>query len=229
MVNRKENVMAMKRWLLRAARLLALGCAMAACSCHSQEKAQPISPQPSPPQSQGATMGGGMTAVSYTPGEAGGRIEETVRGTVTVSAIDPATRKITLSTQDGAQATFTAPPEMRNFDQLRVDDKVDATLKEQLLIFVDRDGDRDPSVTHAAALARTPKGARPGAIVAEGFEIVATVQSIDTAKRQATLQFADGKSKTVPVRGDVDLAKYKPGDSVVIQITQHLMLLVQKP
>ena len=169
----------------------------------------------------------GSTAVSYVPGEAGGVAARVIKGSATVSAIDPATRKITLTTDEGSRATFTAPKEMHNFDQLRVGDKVNATFNEQLVVMVGQG--LEPGATHAAAVGRAPKGAKPGAIAAETFQAVGTVKSIDAAKRMATLQFAGGDTATVPIRKDVDLTKYKAGDNVVIRVTQQLTVLVERP
>ncbi len=92
-----------------------------------------------------------------------------------------------------------------------------------------RSGSEEPSVTHAAALATAPKGAKPGAMVAEMYEIVASVKSIDSANRTAILQFSDGQTRTVHVRPDVDLSRYKVGDSVVIRVTSALSVLVENP
>jgi translation elongation factor P/translation initiation factor 5A len=162
------------------------------------------------------------------PGEAGGVIEDTFTASATVAAVDPATRKITLTSEDGNKATFTVPAEAHNFDQIHVGDKVNATIVERMVVFV-RSATTEPTVTHAAAVARAPKGAKPGALIAESFEIVAAVKAIDADKRTATLQFSDGQTKVVPVRKDVDLSRYKVGDSVVIRVTEALALLVQKP
>jgi len=199
-------------------------------SCKSKDKAEPT---PTPPQqtSSASASGGGAgsdsTIGAYTPGVAGGTASRVIKATATVTAIDPKTRKITLSTDDGTRATFTAPPEMHNFDQLRVGDKVNATLNEQLVVAVGPA--TRPSDQYAAAVLRAPKGAHPGAMSAETFQTTATVTAIDTAKRTATMKFVDGDTATVPVRPDVDLTKYKVGDSVVIRITQQLMLLVERP
>jgi hypothetical protein len=104
---------------------------------------------------------------------------------------------------------------------------VNATLKEQLVVLVTPK--REPGTAHAALLARAPKGAKPGAIAAEVFEVVADVTAIDAAKRTATLRFQDGKTVNVAIRPDVDLSRYKVGDSVTIRVTQQLTLLVDAP
>jgi Cu/Ag efflux protein CusF len=161
-------------------------------------------------------------------GEAGGVVTDTFIASTVITDIDRESRKVTLATESGGKASFTAGPEIRNFDQLKVGDKVSATVMERLVVFV-RSGDDVPSVTHSAALAAAPRGAKPGALVAELFEVVATIKSIDTANRSAVLLFTDGLTITVPVRSDVDLSRYKVGDSVVIRVSETLTVLVNKP
>jgi hypothetical protein len=170
-----------------------------------------------------------MTTLDITPGEAGGAIEDTVSGSAKVTAVDAATRKVTLTTDDGRSETFTAGPEIRNFDQLHVGDTVTVTVTQRLVVFVRSGSGEDPAISHAAALARTPKGAKPGVLVGETYEITATVTAIDSVQRTATLKFSDGQSRTVPVRADVDLGRYKVGDTVVARVTQALSVLTSKP
>jgi hypothetical protein len=185
-----------------------------------QDSASPSSSSPPPDQ--------GTTLIELEPGEAGGMIEDTISVTATVSAVDKNTRKLTLTGPEGNKVTFTAGPEIRNFDQLQVGDKVEATLVERLKVFV-RSGGEDPSISHSAALARAPQGARPGVMAGEVYEIVASVKSIDTQNRTATLLFADGQTRTVPVRRDVDLSRYRVGDNVVIRVSLALSVLAEKP
>ena len=97
----------------------------------------------------------------------------------------------------------------------------------RLNVFVDREGPAGPA--SAGTFARSPKGAKPGGLVAQTYEVVGTVKSIDTGTRRAVLEFSDGTTKTVPVRKDVDLSRYKPGDNVVIQVTQQLTVVTESP
>jgi hypothetical protein len=184
-------------------------------SCSSEKKTDSSSSQHS-------------MSVDQQEGVAGGTTVETFTATATVSATDSDKRTVTLRTEDGDEVTFTAGPKVRNFDKIHEGDKVNATVKEKIVIFVRKD-DEDPSVTHAQALATAPKGARPGVLVAESYEIVASVVAIDSAKRTATLQFVGGQTRMVKVRKDVDLSKYNVGDSVVIRVTDTLKVLVECP
>jgi hypothetical protein len=78
-------------------------------------------------------------------------------------------------------------------------------------------------------IALAPKGAKPGGFIANTVEVTARVKSIDLKRHRATLQFPDGKSKTVAVRPDVDLTKVKLGEEVVILTTEAMAIVVEKP
>jgi hypothetical protein len=164
------------------------------------------------------------------PGVAGGSVEDTYTVSVRITNVDKTTRKVTLATDEGNSVTLTAGEEVRNFDQLRAGDMLNATIRQRLTVYVrsNEPGAAAPTVTHAAALGRAPKGARPGALVAEAYEVVSTVKAINEQDRTATLQFADGTTKVIPVRQDVDMSRYKVGDSVVINVYSAIVVLVAK-
>lgn len=188
-------------------------CALFLASC-AEKKTEPSS----------NAVNGSSRTVTMEPGEAGGVVEDKFSVTATVSSIDRATRQVTLTGSDGSRTRFIAGPEIRNLDQLHEGDNVTATISERLVIFVRSDSE-DPSMTHASALVTAPKGAKPGAMSAEKYEIVAKVKSIDTSSRICVLQFSDGSTRTIKARPDVDLSKYKVGDSVVIRVTATLWVL----
>jgi translation elongation factor P/translation initiation factor 5A len=166
--------------------------------------------------------------ISRTPGVAGGTVQDSFTATAKVTALDAAKREITLASDDGAKATFVTGPEVQNFDQIKVGDVVSATIHERLDVFV-RSGSEDPTITQAAMLAAAPKGAKPGATIAQSYEITAKVTALDATKRTADLTFSDGTVKTISVREDVDMSKYNVGDTVVIQVTEALSILVKSP
>jgi hypothetical protein len=96
-----------------------------------------------------------------------------------------------------------------------------------LTVFVKETG--TPGERQSSSVARSDKGAKPGAMYAESFEVATTVDSIDPVNRRATLRYADGETLVVPVRKDVDLSKYKVGDHVVMRVTERLTVLVENP
>lgn len=161
-------------------------------------------------------------------GVAGGVIEETVEIEAKVADIDADERELELVDADGNKAEFTVGPEVRNFDQLHVGDKIVATLQQRMTVYVRKSTDA-PDVTYSAAVAAAPKGAKPGVLVDDNYHVVATVTEIDTVTRVATLKFADGELRKVNVRPDVDLKRYQVGDSVVIDVATSLSVVTSKP
>ncbi len=162
------------------------------------------------------------------PGVPGGVFVQTYELTATVAAIDPATRRITLVSEDGIKQTVGVGPGAINFDQLRLGDRLTVTLAQEIVVAVAGEGESlGAGVAQWVALA--PKGAKPAGILAETTQVSAKVVAIDAARRNATLQFADGSTRTVAVRPDVDLSKRKVGDQVAIRLTEALAVNVKKP
>ena len=166
--------------------------------------------------------------VAMKPGVPGGVAVGTYQETATVSAIDKEKRKVTLATADGHKTTFTAGPDVVNFDQIQVGDQVKATVTQQLAVFV-RNTVEAPGVGGATTVALAPEGAKPGVLVADAVEITAKVSAIDVKAHKATLEFPDGTSRTFKVRPDVDLTKQAVGQTVLIRSTEGVALSVEKP
>jgi translation elongation factor P/translation initiation factor 5A len=153
---------------------------------------------------------------------------ETYKSSATVTAVDASARTVTVVSPEGAKATFKAGPEVINFDQIHVGDQIKATLTKELVVFLRKPG--EPAADgEAAAIALAPKGTKPGIVMANTEEVTAKVTAINLKRHEATLLFPDGKSKIVKVRPDVDLARAKLGEEVVIRTTQAVALKVEKP
>jgi hypothetical protein len=147
----------------------------------------------------------------------------------TVTALDKAKRGFTLTGKDGKPHSFTAGPDMVNYDQIKVGDKVEATYAEEMSISVNKSGTA-PKIEEKSALVRAPKGAKPGVIVAASKEIVGVVTAIDHKARTVTVKGPKGNEITKTVKPDVkgfdNVAK---GDNVVISYTEALSISVATP
>jgi hypothetical protein len=168
------------------------------------------------------------TAAAVQKGVPGGVVVETYKTTATVTGLDAANRKVTLVTPNGKKLTYTAGPEVINFDQIRIGDQLKTTAVEEVVAYLRKNGE-PPSDGEAAMVALAPKGAKPGGVLAATVEVTAKVKSIDHKKHKATLQFPDGTTKTIKVRQDVDLTKRSVGEDVVIRATEALAISVEKP
>lgn len=184
-------------------------------------------PEPAPSPATGASA---IRIRTVEPGVAGGTIDEITTTAVTVVGVDTVTRTVTLADADGRRATFAVGPEIHNLEQLHVGDKLTATLHESLLVYVrsDRGSGGEGGDTYGKALESAPAGAKPGALISENYQIVATVAAIDPAWNTATLRFADGSTRTVRVRSGVDLSRYTVGDRVIIRVTTSLSVLTSR-
>ena len=172
--------------------------------------------------------GESATGVAYQEGVPGGVVVQTYKETATVTAIDAAERKITLVTPEGKKDTVKCGPEVVNFDQIRVGDQLKLTVTEQLAVAMAQAGE-PLSDGGAAVVALAPVGARPGGLVANTVQVTAKVSAINLKDHKATLQFADGSTRTFPVRKDVDLTQRQVGEEVSIRVTEALAISVEKP
>ena len=165
---------------------------------------------------------------TYEKGVPGGTVVETTEVTATVSAIDAPARKVTLVAKDGKKTTVKCGPDVINFDQIRVGDVVKATVTAELTVAM-ANAAAAPAAGLAAVVILAPKGAKPGALVAETQQYTARITAINLKKRQATLLFPDGTTRTFTVRQDVDLSQRKVGEDVAFQVTVATAISVKKP
>ncbi|NJM54698.1 MAG: copper-binding protein [Verrucomicrobiae bacterium] len=163
---------------------------------------------------------------AFVEGTVGGVFVETLEISAKIAAIDKASRKVTLISEDGIKQVVKVGPEVINFDQIRVGDQLKVELTEELVVQI---GGKDDVSGGAALVALAPKGAKPGGLVAEAVQVIGTITAIDTDGRTAMLKFEDGTTKTFPVRDDVDLAGRKVGDKVVFRVTEVIATSVVKP
>jgi len=152
---------------------------------------------------------------------------DTVTATDTVRAVDYKTRTVTLESPTGATETYRALPNMVNFDQIHVGDKVRATVTDALAVSVRKAG-TPPNVGDTVAVALAPKGAKPGMFVANTQEATSKVVDVNRATRTITLAELAGGPKTVKLGPEVNVSDLKKGDDVVVRYTDALALYVEK-
>ncbi len=99
----------------------------------------------------------GTSSTVFKEGVPGGIVVNTVDVSARVTAIDAANRKVTLLGPDGDKFTVKVGPEAVNFDQIRVGDLVNATVTEELVVYLDEEGASAPDGT-AGVVALSPEG-----------------------------------------------------------------------
>ena len=144
-----------------------------------------------------------------------------------VTAIDYASRMVTLKTDSGS-LTLQVGPQAKNFNQVKVGDKVTADLYSAAAIYVRR-VDEPPSANEATAVEYAAPGAQPGGVIVNTKEITARVDTIDPKTRKVTLTGPAGNSVTIKVDDAVqNFDRITTGDQVVVRYTEALALSVDK-
>jgi len=144
-----------------------------------------------------------------------------------ITAIDPATRTVTLKNAAGETHKYQCGPAVQNFGQLRVGDTVNATIVEQLRIFVQKGAGAPPGMAVGSTMARAPKGSTPGAIVSETLQRNATITALDPNQHLVTVKNAEGETRTYAVDPGIDLSGVHVGDDVITQYSYGLAIVVE--
>ena len=169
-----------------------------------------------------AQTGGGVVATA--PGKA--VIAETVKISATITAIDKATRDVTLKGPEGNLLTVTAGAEVKNFDKLKVGDQVDLQYVEALTLELKKGGGAKVAMTEKKDAVGAKKGETPGGAVGRQVTVVADVVAVDPAKQVVTLK---GPKQTVnlKVRDPEQFKNIAKGDQVEATFTQALAVAVE--
>ena len=165
---------------------------------------------------------------SIEAGVPGGTLVDTYQVSAKVAAVDRETRMVTLVADNGNQTTFYCGPLVRNFDQIHVDDTVTVRLTDQLAVAMADTANPTLDGTTTTVLL-SPKGGRPGSIVADTTQTSVTLVGIDTLRHWATFRFPDDTLRTYVIRPDVDLAHRELGEKVVIRTTKSYAIWVKCP
>jgi len=164
----------------------------------------------------------------YKEGVPGGVIVETTRLQATVVAIDTTNRAVTIAVADGRQKVIGCGPEVANFNQIRIGDRVNAVIKSELALALA--GTDIPNVDASVAkVALAPKGDNPGGVMTQMQEYTATVTAINRHRREVTLRLPDDTTRTFTVRPDIDLSQRKVGQQVAVRVTVAVAISVENP
>jgi len=165
----------------------------------------------------------GAVVVGSEPGKAG--VAQTVKLTGTITAIDPATRDVTIKGSQGNEIVVTAGPEVKNFANMKVGDQVDAQYVEALTLELKKGGGMPVARTEQSGGVKAKEGEKPGAGIGRQVTVVADVVGVDPAKQTVTLK---GPKRTVDLKvADPEQFKLiKVGDQVQATYTQAFAIAV---
>lgn len=169
-----------------------------------------------------AAQTGGVVA-GKGPGHAGAA--QTIEVTATITAIDPATRAVTLKGPQGREATVIAGPEVKNFAKLKVGDQVQAQYVEALMIELKKGGGKPVARTEQAIAKGAKPGAAPAGVGGRQVTVVADVVNVDAATQSVTLR---GPKRTVDVkvRDPEQFKLIAKGDQIEATYTEAMAVAV---
>jgi hypothetical protein len=145
----------------------------------------------------------------------------TTHETVSVVAIDRATRSVTLQNVSGETKTVKAPADMKAFDTLKVGDQIEIDYTEAAAVSLAPAGSK-PSISESSSGMKTQ-----GSSVSGSREMTASAEvlSVDRVNNKVTFKGPTGDTRTVSVTDPAlqkKLPSLKPGQVVQITYTEAM-------
>ncbi len=133
----------------------------------------------------------GEVAIETAPGEAAAAVTTTSSGTI--KAVDAKTRTVTIVGDGGKELSIVAGPEVKNFAQLAVGQRVTADYVQALTLQL-KPGSKAPvSRTVEAAAGGAAEGKLPAGVIGQRVKIVAEVVAVNADTQTVTLQGPERK------------------------------------
>jgi DNA-binding beta-propeller fold protein YncE len=172
---------------------------------------------------QAASAQTGTAAVVSEPGKVG--VAQTIEATATITAIDKATRGLTLKGPKGNEIKLTAGPDVKNFDQLKVGDTVAAQYVEALVLELKKGGGKPVARTEQSGMARAKPGEAPGGAMVSKVTVVGDVIALDAATQKVTVR---GPHRTVDlhVRDPEQFKLISKGDQIEATYAEAMAIAV---
>jgi hypothetical protein len=162
-------------------------------------------------------------AMTSSPGKVG--VAQTIEVSATITAIDKATRGLTLRGPKGDEVKLVAGSEVKNFDQLKVGDVVTIKYVEALALELKKGGGLKVEKTEKAGVARAKPGETPAGVLGRQVTVVGDVIKLDAATQTITVK---GPERTVELKAR-DPEQFKlvaVGDQIQATFTEAVAVAV---
>jgi len=151
---------------------------------------------------------------------------ETIKASVVVTAIDKATRKLTLKDASGKVFDLVAGDEVKNFAQIKVGDEVVIEYVRALSLELKKGG-KVRERHDATDAVRAKPGEKPAAAAGRRVSGVADVIDVNEAKKTITLKGPKGNVVELDVKNPDHFKVVKKGDQVEFDYIEALAVSVQ--
>ena len=164
-------------------------------------------------------------AVSTEPGK--GKAVAVVSANATVESVNPATREVVLKLPKGETRTIVAGEEVRNFDQIKVGDKVHVKYMEALTLELKKGGKEVVGRRETGSMDRAAAGEKPGGVAAREVTVVADVVGVDHKTNTISLKNEHGEVIPLHLNDPEQVKLVKKGDQVQATYTEALAVALE--
>ena len=166
----------------------------------------------------------GAQVTSSEAGKAG--VAQTIKASAVVTAVDKASRTITLKGADGRSFDVVAGDEVKNFDQIKAGDQVVVQYVRALTMEVKKASGAAKRTDKADAVVAKP-GEQPGVAAGRQVTVIADVIAVDSKKSTITLKGPKGRVVELKVANPDHFKVVKKGDQVEAVYTEAVALTVE--
>ena len=149
--------------------------------------------------------------------------EHVTKATATVQSVDHDSRSLVIRDSEDVRTLIVAGPEVGNFEQIEVGDRISATYRQAILAEVMPEGANSAEPAKSVAATRAAPGERPAAAVSASVSADVVIKSVDQSFDTVTFERPDGIVRTVAVedpKANRFIQGLKPGDEVRVTYTE---------
>jgi Cu/Ag efflux protein CusF len=140
---------------------------------------------------------------------------------VTVTKVDKEKRTVTFRGPKGNLGTLTVPKEGQNFDQVKAGQQYRMRYVEAVALEIRKGG--KPAASTSEQVKVSPKGAKPGGIMAQTLQVSGVVDAIDFTDRYIAVR-GPKQTLSLKVADDVPLDQLAIGDLISVTHTAALAI-----
>jgi hypothetical protein len=150
-----------------------------------------------------------------------------VKASALVTAVDPATRTLSLKLADGTVYDMAASDEVKNFDQIKVGDHVNVSYTRALTLELRKPGSTKQN-SDTTGMERSKPGEKPGGAVGRHVTVIADVIDVDPKHKTITVKGPKGNVVVLDVQNPEQFKVVKKGDQIEADYVEAVAIHVTK-
>jgi hypothetical protein len=149
---------------------------------------------------------------------------------VKVTAINHATREVTVQGPMGDNFSFTAGPEVKRLAEVAVGDTVTADYYAMIAgeVRAPTNEEKLNPLVAVADAGRASKESLPAGAVVAGVKVVGTIVGLDATTLTVKLRGPKGNVAEIPMQDPVKFSQLKMADTVIVTYVEALLVSLQK-